>query len=44
MTELATPPVEQEREGLTRISHWICGSTIANVSSRWRKAWIADDE
>ena len=28
MTELATPPTEQ-REGLTRISHWIGGKTVA---------------
>ena len=34
MTELATPPVEQEREGLTRISHWIGGATVEGTSGR----------
>jgi hypothetical protein len=33
MTELATPPTEQ-REGLTRISHWIGGATVAGASGR----------
>ena len=33
MTELATPPTEQ-REGLTRISHWIGGKTVAGASGR----------
>ena len=33
MTELATPPTEQ-REGLTRISHWIGGKTVAGTSGR----------
>src|SRR5688500_19909167 len=33
MTELATPPTEQ-REGLTRISHWIGGKPVAGTSGR----------
>ena len=33
MTELATPPTEQ-REGLTRISHWIGGRTVEGTSGR----------
>ncbi|HUP32411.1 MAG TPA: aldehyde dehydrogenase family protein, partial [Gaiellaceae bacterium] len=33
MTELATPPTEQ-REGLTRISHWIGGEAVAGTSGR----------
>src|SRR5688500_11467993 len=33
MTELATPPTEQ-REGLTRISHWIGGKAVAGSSGR----------
>ena len=33
MTELATPPVE-ERTGVTRISHWIGGRTVAGSSGR----------
>src|SRR5437868_5140537 len=33
MTELATPPVE-ERTGVTRISHWIGGKSVAGESSR----------
>src|SRR5215207_747261 len=33
MTELATPPIEQ-REGLTRISHWIGGRTVKGTSGR----------
>ena len=33
MTELATQPTEQ-REGLTRISHWIGGKTVAGTSGR----------
>ena len=33
MTELAEPPVEQERE-LKRISHWIGGRTVAGESGR----------
>jgi malonate-semialdehyde dehydrogenase (acetylating) / methylmalonate-semialdehyde dehydrogenase len=33
MTELATPPV-QERTGVTRISHWIGGRSVAGESGR----------
>ncbi|HEY2371837.1 MAG TPA: CoA-acylating methylmalonate-semialdehyde dehydrogenase [Gaiellaceae bacterium] len=33
MTELATPPVE-ERTGVTRISHWIGGTSVAGESGR----------
>jgi malonate-semialdehyde dehydrogenase (acetylating) / methylmalonate-semialdehyde dehydrogenase len=33
MTELATPPVE-ERTGVTRISHWIDGKSVAGESGR----------
>jgi malonate-semialdehyde dehydrogenase (acetylating) / methylmalonate-semialdehyde dehydrogenase len=33
MTELATPPVEQERE-IKRISHWIGGRRVAGASGR----------
>jgi malonate-semialdehyde dehydrogenase (acetylating) / methylmalonate-semialdehyde dehydrogenase len=33
MTELATPPVE-ERAGVTRISHWIGGKSVAGESGR----------
>jgi malonate-semialdehyde dehydrogenase (acetylating)/methylmalonate-semialdehyde dehydrogenase len=33
MTELATPPVE-ERTGVTRISHWIGGKSVAGESGR----------
>src|SRR6266566_4183109 len=33
MTELATPPVE-ERTGITRISHWIGGRSVAGGSGR----------
>ncbi|MGZ8702735.1 MAG: aldehyde dehydrogenase family protein, partial [Gaiellaceae bacterium] len=33
MTELATPPSEQ-REGLTRITHWIGGKAVAGTSGR----------
>ena len=33
MTELATPPTEQ-REGLTRISHWIGGKSVQGASGR----------
>src|SRR5215204_2036676 len=33
MTELATPPIEQ-REGLTRISHWIGGRAVEGTSGR----------
>ena len=33
MTELATPPTEQ-REGFTRISHWIGGRPVAGASGR----------
>ena len=33
MTELATPPNEQ-REGLTRISHWIGGKPVEGRSGR----------
>ncbi|HEX6679944.1 MAG TPA: CoA-acylating methylmalonate-semialdehyde dehydrogenase [Gaiellaceae bacterium] len=33
MTELATPPVEQEQE-LKRISHWIGGRSVAGESGR----------
>ena len=33
MTELATPPTEQ-REGLTRISHWIGGKAVQGASGR----------
>jgi delta 1-pyrroline-5-carboxylate dehydrogenase len=33
MTELATPPVE-EHTGVTRISHWIGGRTVAGTSGR----------
>src|SRR6478736_2220453 len=33
MTELATPPVE-ERTGVTRISHWIGGRSVAGESGR----------
>jgi len=33
MTELATPPVE-ERTGITRISHWIGGKSVAGESGR----------
>jgi malonate-semialdehyde dehydrogenase (acetylating) / methylmalonate-semialdehyde dehydrogenase len=33
MTELATPPVE-ENTGVTRISHWIGGATVAGTSGR----------
>src|ERR1700745_3614868 len=33
MTELATPPVE-ERAGVTRISHWIGGKSVAGGSGR----------
>src|SRR5438445_7360150 len=33
MTELATPPVE-ERTGVTRISHWIDGRSVAGESGR----------
>ena len=33
MTELATPPTEQ-KQGLTRISHWIGGKTVAGTSGR----------
>ena len=33
MTELATPPNEQ-REGLTRITHWIGGKPVAGTSGR----------
>jgi malonate-semialdehyde dehydrogenase (acetylating)/methylmalonate-semialdehyde dehydrogenase len=33
MTELATPPTEQ-REGLTRITHWIGGKAVAGTSGR----------
>src|SRR5436309_15296386 len=33
MTELATPPVEQDQE-LKRISHWIGGRTVAGESGR----------
>jgi malonate-semialdehyde dehydrogenase (acetylating)/methylmalonate-semialdehyde dehydrogenase len=33
MTELAAPPVEQ-RTGVTRISHWIDGRSVAGESGR----------
>jgi malonate-semialdehyde dehydrogenase (acetylating)/methylmalonate-semialdehyde dehydrogenase len=33
MTELATPPVD-ERTGITRISHWIGGKSVAGESGR----------
>ena len=33
MTELATPPTEQ-REGMTRISHWIGGKPVQGASGR----------
>src|SRR5215213_8739935 len=33
MTELATPPTQQ-REGLTRITHWIGGKAVAGTSGR----------
>jgi malonate-semialdehyde dehydrogenase (acetylating)/methylmalonate-semialdehyde dehydrogenase len=33
MTELATPPVD-ERTGVTRISHWISGKSVAGESGR----------
>ena len=33
MTELATPPTEQ-REGITRISHWIGGNAVQGASGR----------
>ena len=33
MTELATPPNEQ-REGLTRITHWIGGKAVVGTSGR----------
>src|SRR5919204_1555565 len=33
MTELATPPVD-ERTGITRISHWIGGRSVAGESGR----------
>src|SRR5262245_56308407 len=33
MTELATPPVEK-RTGVTRISHWINGASVAGESGR----------
>ena len=33
MTELATPPNEQ-REGLTRITHWIGGKPVQGASGR----------
>jgi malonate-semialdehyde dehydrogenase (acetylating)/methylmalonate-semialdehyde dehydrogenase len=33
MTELATPPAEQEQE-ITRISHWIGGRTVEGTSGR----------
>src|SRR6059058_5831851 len=33
MTELAAPPVE-ERTGVTRISHWIGGRSVAGESGR----------
>src|SRR4029079_15907692 len=33
MTELATSPTEQ-KQGLTRISHWIGGKTVAGTSGR----------
>src|SRR4030095_3975696 len=33
MTELATPPTEQT-QGITRISHWIGGKTVAGTSGR----------
>src|SRR6266480_27027 len=33
MTELATPPVE-EKTGVTRISHWIDGRSVAGKSGR----------
>src|SRR6188508_2041007 len=33
MTELATPPTEQE-QGLTRISHWIGGKSVQGASGR----------
>ena len=33
MTELATPPTEQ-KQGITRISHWIGGKTVEGTSGR----------
>ena len=33
MTELATSPAEQ-RKGLTRISHWIGGTSVPGTSGR----------
>ena len=33
MTELATPPTEQQ-QGLTRISHWIGGKSVQGASGR----------
>ena len=33
MTELATPPTEQQ-QGLTRISHWIGGKPVEGASGR----------
>src|SRR5471030_3035672 len=34
MTELVTPPVEHEHAGVTRISHWIGGRSVAGASGR----------
>ena len=38
------PHHHDHRDACPSAAHWICGPTIANVSSRWRKAFIADDE
>ena len=34
MTELATPPTEQQQQGITRISHWIGGESVQGASGR----------
>jgi malonate-semialdehyde dehydrogenase (acetylating)/methylmalonate-semialdehyde dehydrogenase len=34
MTELATPPTDQQRRGSTRISHWIGGVAVPGESGR----------
>jgi malonate-semialdehyde dehydrogenase (acetylating)/methylmalonate-semialdehyde dehydrogenase len=34
MTELATPPTDQQRRGATRISHWIGGVAVPGESGR----------
>jgi malonate-semialdehyde dehydrogenase (acetylating)/methylmalonate-semialdehyde dehydrogenase len=34
MTELATPPTDQQRRGSTRISHWIGGEAVPGESGR----------